>query len=94
LTQVVKKGSFIYSVFDATMRSLEKDLEKLKYDSFLNSLEEAFEKHHAGAGENEAMLAFAKELIEKFVNLYGGEDDSDLRADTRRIVLEYFMHQN
>jgi hypothetical protein len=76
------------------MRSIEKEIDKMKYDSFLNSVEDAFGRHCSKSDGDQAMLAFAKELIEKFVSLYGGEEESDLRLDTRKIVLEYFMHQN
>ena len=76
------------------MRTIRRDLEKLKYDSFLNGLEEAFEKYRSHDDTDRKLVEFAKELIEKFVSLYGDDQETELRVETRKIVMEYFMNNN
>ena len=74
---------------------IRQDIEKLKYDSFLNALEEAFERHRSGNTEKDRnMLEFAMDLMERFVILYGDDPNDELRMTTQKIVLEYFMNQN
>ena len=76
------------------MRAIRRDMDKLKYDSFLNGLEDSFEKHRCHDDSDRNLVEFAKELIEKFVSLYGDDQETELRLETRKIVLEYIMNNN
>ena len=76
------------------MRALKKDLDKLKYDSFLNGIEDAFIAHRSHDHSDEQLIAFAKDLIERFVRLYSEDENTDLRMQTKKIVLEYIMNNN
>ena len=76
------------------MRALKKDLDKLKYDSFLNGLEDSFTVHRSHDHSDEQLIAFAKDVIERFVRLYGDDEDTELRMETKKIVLEYIMNNN
>ena len=79
----------------ANTRMIRQDIEQLKYDSFLNGIEEAFVRYRTGdAKKDRAMLEFAKELMERFVTLYWDEPDDEIRLTTQKVVLEYFMNQN
>jgi len=67
---------------------------KIKYDSFLNALEETFRDHYSSDDKmNEVLLKFSQELIDHFVEMYGEEKDPMLQVETRQLVIEYFMHQ-
>ena len=69
--------------------------DKIKYDSFLNSVEETFREYYSDDKNlNQQMLSFSQQIIEKFVDTYGDREEPPLSLETRRMVLECIMHNN
>lgn len=69
--------------------------DKIKYDSFLNSVEETFREYYSDDETlNQQLLSFSQQIIEKFVDTYGDREEPPLSLETRRMVLECIMHNN
>lgn len=69
--------------------------DKIKYDSFLNAIEEAFREHYSEDDNlNRILLKFSQQLIESFMETYGDGQETPLSMETRKMVMEYVMHNN
>ena len=69
--------------------------DKIKYDSFLNAIEETFRNYYSDDERlNHELLLFSQQLIEKFVETYGDREESPLSLDARQMVMECILHHN
>lgn len=73
----------------------KEEWDKIKYDSFLNALEEAFREYYSDDEHlNHQMLSFSQQVIEKFVETYGDREESPLSLEARRMIMECILHSN
>ena len=73
----------------------KEEWDKIKYDSFLNAIEEAFREHYSEDDNwNRILLKFSQQLIERFMETYGDGQETPLSMETRMMVMEYVMHNN
>ncbi len=77
------------------MMDRKEQWEKIKYDSFLNSVEETFREYYSNDEQlNSKLLAFSQEIIEKYVETYGDRELSPLSLEARRMMMECILHSN
>jgi len=63
-------------------------MEHLKYESFLNAIEQAFIGHKTGIRHTDAaMLKFANEIIGKFAAIYANTRSEALGEQLQEIIL-------
>lgn len=70
-------------------------MDYLRYDSFLNAIEQAFINNKTGVRyTDKALLRFTDEIIKKFAAIYANTRDEQLGRELQEIVLNITTHEN
>jgi len=70
-------------------------IEHMRYESFLNAIEQAFKNQKTGIRHTDAvLLKFADEIIGKFATIYANTRDEHLGEDTKDIILKTTLIMN
>jgi hypothetical protein len=70
-------------------------MEQLRYESFLNAVEEAFRQTKTGIRHTDtAMLKFADQLIGKFAAIYANTRNEELGRQVQEIILNKSQNYN
>jgi len=70
-------------------------MEQLKYESYLNAIEQAFIRHKTGIRHTDtALLRFADEIIGKFAAIYANTRQEELGEEMQEIILKNPLNYN
>ena len=70
-------------------------MERLRYESYLNSIESAFLEHKSGIRlTDKILLDFADSVIKKFAAIYANARDEELGKDTEEVIIDTKFFNN